>query len=268
MTTITTQTIIADRANRKAAGLAGCITGRPVPPMVLNGYSDVQSWRPADPMKPHCFCFDCRELWDADATVDLQLINNKNPDALYAYRNIVPAEWTAAEPARPRPSLALPMRSNGGGAYAPADPDAESPVAALPKRSNGGGISMMPDLGHELSPYTDDSAEPVPGPGRIVLPPRLDTTRPTYGSFDEVPSSLPAPRARDIMNESPAERLKMDLATLRGRIQSELVVVMDSRRRAVFFDNPEEGAAFLSKVREQETKLWKKLEAIDLLLQA
>lgn len=228
---ITTQTIINDRNNRKAAGLAGCITGRPVPPMRLYGYSDVQSWRPADPMKPHCFCFDCRGLWDADATIDLQLINNKDPDALYSYRNIVPAEWMTAEP--------------------------ERPAVLLPKRTNGGGICMAPD----------DSAEPAPPPAPLVLPPRIDTLRTTYGSFDEVPTSLPAPTARDIMNESPEQRLKTDLAVLKGQLQSELVVVMDSRRRAAFFEDPDEGAAFLSNVREQEAKLWKKLDAIDFLLQ-
>ncbi len=87
---ITTQDIINDRATRKAAGLTGCITGRPVPELNFFGFSDVQSWRPSDPMNPHCFCFDCRDLWDRDGTIDLQLLQNGHEDARYAYRNLIP----------------------------------------------------------------------------------------------------------------------------------------------------------------------------------
>lgn len=89
---ITTQQILAHRAAQKAAGLAGCITGCPVPEMRLFGYSDVQSWRPADPMKPHCFCFDCRGLWDTDASIDLQLLQQAHVGATRAYAELLPQE--------------------------------------------------------------------------------------------------------------------------------------------------------------------------------
>lgn len=83
--------ILQDREARKSAGLVGCITGRPEPEISFFGYSDVQSWRPADPMDPHCFCFDCRELWDTDGTIDAELVNKGHNGALYAYRNLLPA---------------------------------------------------------------------------------------------------------------------------------------------------------------------------------
>ena len=221
---ITPQQIIDHRAARKAAGLAGCISGRPVPEMDFFGYRDVQSWRPADPMNPHCFCFDCRDLWDNDATIDLQLITDGNMWARETYAQLLPMD------ARP---TARATSSELGSLMA----EHESPPSlGLPTRSNGGGIS------------------------------RINTEQPTYGSFSEIPTSLPAPRARDIMNESPQERLRADLAILRGQVHSELVVVMDSRRHAITYDNPDEAAAFLASVREQETVLWKKLDAIDLLL--
>ena len=232
---ITPQNIIDHRAARKAAGMVGCISGRPVPEMDFFGYRDVQSWRPADPMKPHCLCFDCRELWDNDASIDLQLILNGDEWAREVYATLLPMDM------RPAPR---PQHKEG----------ANPAPLALPMRSNGGGISMMPERG--------DSPAPVP------LPPRVSTSGPSYGSFGEIPMSLPAPRARDIMNESPDERLRGDLAVLRGKLQSDLVVVMDSRRHAITYDNPDEAAAFLSTVRDQETVLWKKLDAIDLLLNA
>jgi hypothetical protein len=89
---ITTEQIQAHRAARKASGLTGCITGRPVPPMSLHGYKDVQSWRPVDPMKPSCFCFDCRDLWDKDASIDLQLLNDGYETALWVYSELLPEE--------------------------------------------------------------------------------------------------------------------------------------------------------------------------------
>ena len=146
-------------------------------------------------------------------------------------------------------------------------------------RSNGGGIDMLnnetrgvslcpddTDQGHELSPYTDDTAEPTPGPGRVPLLPRVNTTGRSYGSFSEVPMSLPAPRARDILNESPDERLKMDLAILKGKLQSDLVVVMDRRRNAVCYDNAIDRSIFLASIGIEEEAIANKLAAIDLLL--
>jgi hypothetical protein len=254
--TITPQQIIDHRAARKTAGLVGCITGRPVPEMNFFGYSDVQSWRPADPMQPHCFCFDCRELWDKDAAIDFQLVLDGHQWARETYATLLPMEMRPAP--RPAPKLALPMRSNGGGIG----------WGAVP--------SLMPDetSGQELSPYTDDAAVPAPvptpptSPASVPLLPRVSTSQPRYGSFGEVPMSLPAPRARDIMNESPDERLKGDLAVLQGKLQGDLVVVMDRRRNAVCYDDAAEKAAFLAQVDKDEAALWRKLDAVKVLLEA
>lgn len=86
---ITTDQILNHRAARKAAGLVGCISGKPAPPINFFGYSDVQSWRPSDPMNPHCFCFDCRGLWDRDATIDLQLVQTGHRGALEVYGELL-----------------------------------------------------------------------------------------------------------------------------------------------------------------------------------
>lgn len=244
---ITPEQVKAHRASRKTAGMAGCITGRPVPPMDFFGYKDVQSWRPADPMKPHCFCFDCRDLWDNDASIDVKLIQEGHKMAVWTYAELLPKEsrpvMEEVSEAQPRPSLALPMRSNSGGIA----PPPASPV--LPKRSNGGGIALLPRNG---------------GAGEVP-PLRIDTSVDAYDDFDDVPSSLPAPRHRDVLNEPPSLRLRNDLAELRMRIQSKLVYVMDKKRRAPYFEG-EERALFLAKVNEEEHDLWAKLDAIEVLL--
>jgi hypothetical protein len=211
---LTTQDILNDRAARKAVGLVGCITGKPVPEMNFFGYSDVQSWRPSDPMNPHCFCFDCRGLWDRDATIDLQLLQNGHKDARYAYRNLIPD---------------------------------------------------------------------------FVMPLHVNTNQPTYDSFDQIPDSLPTPRAaarrsstgtliaspvisplpepvrRDVMNESPSDRLRRDLQELRAHIYSDLIPVMDRRRMGACMGEPEL-SSFIHQVDQEEAKLQAKIAAIDLLL--
>ncbi len=274
---ITPQNIIDHRAARKAAGMVGCISGRPVPEMDFFGYKDVQIWNidasgrlnghpEFNRRDPWCFCFDCRGAFDPRGIVDAEIVNEGHVRAREVYATLLPVDM------RPAPAVEPKEGPN---------PAPLSAALALPMRSNGGGIDMLcsdtrgvslcaddADLGHELSPYTDDSAEPTLLPGRVPLLPRVTTSQPRYGSFGEVPMSLPAPRARDIMNESPQERLRADLAILKGQLQSELVVVMDRRRNAVCYDNPDEAAAFLAGVREQEAALWKKLDAVDLLLNA
>jgi hypothetical protein len=179
--------------------------------MSFFGYSDVQSWRPADPMNPHCFCFDCRELWDADASIDLELIKQGNKMALWTYADLLPKEMVPApEPPAPRLNLPLPMRSNGGG------------------------LSMRP-----VEPEPEDDAP--------------------------VPLSLPKPTPRDLLNETAEERLKMDLAILRGQIHSDLVVTMDKRRMLTCLSD-EDRAEYLAKITTEERELWKKLDAIDVLI--
>ena len=222
---VTAQQIKDHRAARKASGLVGCISNKPAPPLDFFGYKDVQSWRPIDPMKPYCFCFDCRDLWDNDATIDLQLLQDGNTAALWTYGELFPPEFV-------HPKHTLPQRSNGGGI-------SEEPVPSLAKPTPGGGITM---------------------------PLRVDTSAPRYGSFDEIPTSLPAPRHRDLLNETPEERLKMDLAILRGKLQSDLVTVMDSRRALLYNDGPDDRIVVECQIDAKENALCAKIQAIDLLL--
>lgn len=250
---ITSQQIIDNRNARKAAGLVGCISGRPAPALDFFGYKDVQIWnRDAsgrlngdpgfDRMNPGCFCFDCRSAFDPRAEVDLQLILDGHSVARWTYAELLPSD---AVP--PREDARLNIRSNADGippslllsAVGGDAPSFRQPP--LPQRSASGGI--------------------VP-----PLLPRVDTTQPTYGSFSEIPTSLPAPRARDILNESPDERIRGDLGILRGKLQSKLVLTMDRARQAVCYDDPTERDAFLATVRADEQALWRKLDAVDLLL--
>jgi hypothetical protein len=222
---VTAQQIKDHRAARKTSGMVGCISNKPEPPLDFFGYKDVQSWRPIDPMKPYCFCFDCRDLWDNDATIDLQLLENGNTAALWTYGELFPPEFV-------HPKQTLPQRSNGGGI-------SEEPVPSL--------------------------AKPTPG-GGIPLPLRVDTSQPRYGSFDEVPSSLLAPRHRDLLNETKQQRLKGDLAILRGELQSELVTVMDSRRSLAYHEDPYDRIVVECQIGAKENALSAKIQAIDLLL--
>jgi hypothetical protein len=115
----------------------------------------------------------------------------------------------------------------------------------LPKRSNGGGIAPPPPLFLQRNMTLG-----------VSRPPPIDTSSPL---------SLPTPRVRDIMTETPKERLKADLATLRGEIQHKLILVMDSRRRAVALEG-EEREAYLEELQMKENALWAKLAAAELLL--
>lgn len=83
---ITTEQIIAHRNGRKTSGLVGCIDGSDTNINSLSGIS----WRPADPLNPHCFCHDCRSLWDKSGEIDLELIKQGNERALFVYASILP----------------------------------------------------------------------------------------------------------------------------------------------------------------------------------
>ena len=203
---ITPEQIKAHRASRKAAGLVGCKDGSDAPSNSLSGIS----WRPANPMNPSCFCHDCRDTWDSDASVDLQLLKDGHEKAMWTYTSLLPV---------------------------------------LPKRSNGGGIEMSHDGLPPTRTMTEHPEAYARGvPREVFFPPPIQT-------------SLP----RDVLNEMPNERLKNDLAELRGNIQRELVRVMDKKRSAAYRDEPQR-SEFLHCVNEEEGTLWKKLDAVELLL--
>jgi hypothetical protein len=68
------------------------------------------------------------------------------------------------------------------------------------------------------------------------------------------------------MNETRDQRIKGDLAELRGQLQSDLVVVMDSRRTLAYADTPSDRLVAEAEISTKEKALWAKLDAIDLLL--
>ena len=86
---ITTKQIVAHREGRKKSGLVGCIDGSDTH---INSLSNGISWRPADPMNPHCFCHDCRTTWDPEGSIDLELIKEGNERACFVYASILPTK--------------------------------------------------------------------------------------------------------------------------------------------------------------------------------
>lgn len=80
-----------------------------------------------------------------------------------------------------------------------------------------------------------------------------------------VPLSLPPLKKRDLNAETHEERLKMDLAILKGQIHSDLVVTMDKRRLLTTLRDKER-EKYLEELAVEEAGLWKKLQAVELLL--
>ena len=231
---ITSEQILEHRASRKAAGLVGCISNRPPPALDFFGYKDVQSWRPADPMEPNCFCFDCRSLWDSDAAIDLQLLQERHVIAGQTYRELLP------------------------------DPD----MYRLPFGESVPHFRSFSSRVPDVEPLRGPGAaiEPLRGPGAAIEPLLIvDTAMPAYQTFEEIPTSLPAPRHRDVMNESSADRLKKDLSELRARLHADLIPTMDKRRMASCMEDTDV-PAFLAEVDAAEAALWAKIKAVDTLL--
>lgn len=112
---------------------------------------------------------------------------------------------------------------------------ASTPII-LPTRTNGGGI---------------------PRPPALEIPPLTATT------FDEIPTSLPENR-RDIMNETPKERLCTDLYMYLSDLRSDLIVTMDSKRY-VFDDSPNREES-LARIRAEEERLQKLIAAVRLVI--
>jgi hypothetical protein len=255
---ITPEQIIAHRELRKKAGMVGCVTGRPVPEMDFFGYRDVQVWNVdangrmnGDPgfdrKNPHCFCFDCRGAFDPRAEVDAELVNSGNERACHVYASLlmVPTPVVSPPPPPPRPSPALaPMVPHG-------------PLVPLPPRT----MTEHPEAYARGVPRSTwfPSSPPLAAGGRpppIEIPP-----------LSEVPTSLPAPRHRDIMNESRETRIKKDLLQQIMHYRGELVEVIDSRRSAAYIDQKDAREDYLAKVSKKENDLWDKIRACELLIE-
>lgn len=240
---ITPEQIMKHRADRKEVGLVGCQDGSDMPLRSLRGIS----WRmdtkgrqvdhpDFDEDDPHCFCHDCRRTFDPDGTHDLKLINMGKAEAIRVYSDLIRAT--------------LPTRSNGGGIASP----------SLPTRT--------------MTEHPEAYKMGVPREVLFAPPPPLFLQRsmslgvpspPPVDTCEQTPLTLASSRMRDIVNETPKQRLKGDLSVLRGEIQNKLVRVMDSRRRAVALEG-EDREEFLESIHQKESALWAKLDAVDLLL--
>ncbi len=97
---VTPMEILANRDARKAAGMVGCMSRKPVTEYDFYGYRDVQCWNVDtkgrfpdqegyDYTSPNCFCFDCRNSFDSKGLIDAELVNAGNPRACFVYANLL-----------------------------------------------------------------------------------------------------------------------------------------------------------------------------------
>jgi hypothetical protein len=120
----------------------------------------------------------------------------------------------------------------------------------------------------EVKPAKDEQVAQPSKHATVPLPPRTETCVPAPRPspvLTGIPTSLPPPRPRDLHTESFETRYKTDLAILRGEIQRELVVTMDKRRMLTSLSK-EERTVYLKTIDEQEQALWRKMDALDILL--
>lgn len=237
MSNVTVSDITCHREWLKASGATGCITGQPPPQRLYDffGFRDIKIWyRDAtgrmngdegfDPKNPACFCFDCRSTFDPSGTIDCEIVNAGDKRACEAYAPLISNLTNTDNPAFPS------CKRQGSETY--------------------NGVTYHMD-GTATSCYSP----PLP-PLSI---PSLSATH-----FDEIPTSLPAPRHRDIMNETTEERIKNDLARFRSDIQNELVFIMDTRRN-IFTDGAGKDE-LLDYLNDKEATLQNKLDAINVIL--
>jgi len=99
----------------------------------------------------------------------------------------------------------------------------------------------------------------IPQPLTVEIPPLTATT------FEAIPLCLPE-RIRDVMNESPKERLRTDLYEHLSKLRGELVVTMDSKRY-VFDDLPNRDQ-LLKAIRDEEERLTALIDAVKLVIES
>lgn len=226
---ITPEQIIAHREQRKGLGLVGCKDGSDWPLDSLRGIS----WRPEDPMDPACFCHDCRSSWDPDGVIDAALILKSHKGAIWTYKSLLPESAIPPCPPPAQPLLARPIN--------------------LLSRTNGGGWCPHEEV---ALPTATPPASPPTVP-RIHILPRTD---------NDFSISLPAPRHRDVMNESRETRIKKDLLELLTDFRSEMIDIMDSRRTATYKEDDGTRCKYLEEVEKRETMAWEKIHAAELLI--
>jgi hypothetical protein len=229
------------------------------------GYRDVQIWNvdanghmngnPGfDRKNPRCFCFDCRGAFDPKGEVDAEIVNAGHERAREVYISLLPA---------PTPLSVRTVTSFGGGggggsvAAALPTPPASPKHPHLPMRT----MTEHPEAyARGVSRSLWFPSSPVEGPPR---PPPIQIPTHNEGA---VPMSLPAPRHRDVMNESRETRIKKDLLELLTRYRGQILDVMDSRRTACFYDDPKKRDELMAEVRKKEDDLWDLIHAVELII--
>lgn len=164
--TITPTQVREHRELRKRSGMVGCITGRPEPEMDFFGYRDVQIWyRDAsgrlngDPgfnrMDPYCFCFDCRDSFDRDGTIDAELVNSGHQRAFFVYSSLLPVATCSSaassepishpsdEPSSTATRTTEPTTTTSVGFSNESPQQTTTTSSHLAIRSNGGGIEAL-----------------------------------------------------------------------------------------------------------------------------
>jgi hypothetical protein len=239
MTTVTPQEILNHRKWSLAAAEPQCDWGG------VTTFAGA-SYRPIRSSDPPCFCATCRNLYDETGEGDAKLVNKGHAGARKTYASLLlppspPSEITRTEENGAWDTIPLTRTNSHHPGLCAKDCQfgCWTPSAPSVKRSGTewhGGIPLH------------------------VTVPTLSATH-----FDAIPTSLPAPRHRDVMNETPDERLKNDLAMLRSKYQSDLVRVMDSKRVPILIDGAGRDE-LLARIRADEDAIWKKIDAINLLL--
>ena len=270
---VTPSQIREHRALRRIAGLIGCKDGSDAPLNSLKGIS----WRPTDPKNPSCFCTDCRGTWDTDGTIDAELVNAGHQRAVYTYESLLRS-----------PLFRALTRFDPGHSEAPTSGVSREALVSHPSPPSPSSLPPPPLLQRTLTHYPgvlsceqgcgcgywegEDKNRKAGGGGagrppatppllpRIKIPPRANE-----GEFH---FSLPAPRHRDIMNETHETRLKNDLCELLISYRGDMITMMDSRRPACFYDNRVLRDEFMNSVNKKEYDLWQKIQAAECLIRS
>ncbi len=199
---ITPQQIIEDRANRKASGMVGCMTGRPAPdlsyPRDFFGFRDVQIWNMdwngrmnGDPnfnrRDPCCFCFDHRDAFDPTGEIDASLVNERHNRAAYAYRNLLPNEQVVDPYAVPAlPALVIPEPPNFD------DDDGENNAGIPPPGGDMDNLHHLPLDNINLAPLrfaeplADDEDDNEPSQNTQTIPEATELLEPEDHTLEDM----------------------------------------------------------------------------------
>lgn len=167
-----------------------------------------------------------------------------------------------------------PLSSLRGISWRPADPMNPSCFCHDCRSewdSDGVIDAELVNSGHKMACYTYNSLLEKPTypvlPTRTNgggIPPPLDIPPLSATTFEEIPTSIPAPRNRDIMNETNEVRLRNDLFEYLMKLEDDLINMMDTKRN-IFPDMPNRDL-LIEKIMAAEGRLRDKIDSIRALL--